>query len=178
VTAVLRDVGGLDLPAPIGAADGGPDDVLRGASRRPFPWAAAAVGALATVLALAARARRGWRSVGADAWPASSAAPLDEVLDRLVVDLRTVADPRAAVIADYAQMVELFRAHARPPTPAEAPGEYLARVLPDLGIGEHTAHQLRMLYELARFSPHPIRDDLRRRADAALDALREELEPA
>jgi Domain of unknown function (DUF4129) len=170
--AAVIQAAGLDRVLIIGPVP--PDAASVVARRAGFPWLAGLLGALGAVGALAAVTwgRRGRRD---DPVAAPVAAPLSELLQRLVVDLQAPTDARGRVIAAYAQMVELFTARGHPPAVSEAPGEYLARVLPALGVGDCAAQRLRALYELARFSPHPVGEDLRGAALSALDALREEL---
>jgi uncharacterized protein DUF4129 len=172
---LLREIG--VTPALFGGADPSPAQLARDVTSRPFPWPAAVLGALVAFVILAARTRRVLAG-GSDPVPTSPGAPLEELLDRLRVGLPTAPDPRAAVIAAYAGMIDLFAARGHPLLASETPGEYLDRVLPEVGIGDVAAHRLRLLYELARFSPHPIRQELSDGAASALRALREELEPA
>ena len=60
--------------------------------------------------------------------------------------------------------------------PSDAPREYLARLEAGLGGGRAPAARLTELFERARFSPHPVGEDLRREAIGALETLRMELE--
>ena len=54
-------------------------------------------------------------------------------LERTIADLRAEPDPRKAVIAAYAQMELALAEAGLPRDPAEAPREYLGRVLPEVG---------------------------------------------
>ncbi len=107
--------------------------------------------------------------------PARVATELAVALDRTIADLRAEPDPRRAVIAAYAQMERaLARAHL-PRRPAEAPREYLGRVLPEVGAGAGSIERLTALFERAKFSPHAIDAEMKDEAIAALEALRDEL---
>ena len=64
--------------------------------------------------------------------PDSLLPALADVLDETLDDLRAEADPRRAVIAAYARMERALAAYGLPRSPAEAPDEYLQRILADL----------------------------------------------
>jgi hypothetical protein len=86
------------------------------------------------------------------------------------------ADPRAAVLAAYARMEAALATVGLARRPSDAPREYLARLEDGLGGGRAPAARLTELFERARFSPHPVGEDLRREAIGALESLRAELE--
>jgi hypothetical protein len=85
-------------------------------------------------------------------------------------------DPRAAVLAAYARMEAALATVGLARRPSDAPREYLARLEAALGGGRAPAARLTELFERARFSPHPVGEDLRRDAIGALESLRAELE--
>jgi hypothetical protein len=86
------------------------------------------------------------------------------------------ADPRAAVLAAYARMETALASVGLARRPSDAPREYLARLETGLGGGRAPAARLTELFERARFSPHPVGEDLREEAIGALETLRTELE--
>ena len=86
------------------------------------------------------------------------------------------ADPRAAVLAAYARMEDALASVGLARRPSDAPREYLARLEAGLGGGRAPAARLTELFERARFSPHPVGEDLREEAIGALETLRLELE--
>jgi Domain of unknown function (DUF4129) len=88
------------------------------------------------------------------------------------------ADPRAAVLAAYARMEAALAAVGLARRPSDAPREYLARLETALGGGRAPAARLTELFERARFSPHPVGEDLRGDAIGALERLNAELEAA
>ena len=65
-----------------------------------------------------------------------AAAAVDESLD----DLRAEPDPRRAVIAAYARLERVLAAHGLPRKPAEAPLEYLGRMLAELSVSDRRRH--------------------------------------
>ena len=139
------------------------------AYRPQFKWESAAiVGALAaaSLAALVAFDRRYRRSARrpADVLAESLTTALDESLD----DLRRETDPRRAVIAAYARMERTLAAHGVARRPAEAPLEYLGRVLADLAVRPSSVRTLTHLFERAKFSHHAVDPTMK---DAAIDAL-------
>ncbi len=86
------------------------------------------------------------------------------------------ADPRAAVLAAYARMETALASVGLARRPSDAPRQYLARLEAGLGGGRAPAARLTELFERARFSPHPVGEDLRAEAISALETLRVELE--
>jgi hypothetical protein len=127
---------------------------------------AAAVGAFFYL-----RARRGR---GPDR--ARAAIALSEALDESLDDLRRESDARRAVIAAYARMERALSASGLPRHQAEAPLEYLARVLRDLlRASAASVTRLTDLFERAKFSQHAVGPDMKDEAIAALVAVRDEL---
>lgn len=108
------------------------------------------------------------------------AEPLETELARAVEttieDLRRERDPRRAVIAAYANMERVLAAHGLARTPAEAPLEYLARVLRTLHVRESAVQSLTGLFEYAKFSEHDIDTTMKDDAIAALIAVRDDLQ--
>ena len=86
------------------------------------------------------------------------------------------ADPRAAVLAAYARMETALASVGLARRPSDAPREYLARLEVGLGGGRAPAARLTELFERARFSPHPVGEDVREEAIGALETLRVQLE--
>jgi hypothetical protein len=86
------------------------------------------------------------------------------------------ADPRAAVLAAYARMEAALGAAGLTRRASEAPREYLSRLEAALRGGRRPAARLTALFERARFSEHPVGEDVRADALDALRELRSELE--
>jgi Domain of unknown function (DUF4129) len=100
---------------------------------------------------------------------------LSELMDETLDDLRNEADPRKAVIAAYARMERILAAHGVPRKPAEAPLEYLSRVLLDLDVSEPAVRRLTRLFERAKFSQHDIDASMKEQAIDALVSIRDDL---
>ena len=106
--------------------------------------------------------------------PAALAAALDESLD----DLRNDPDLRRAIVAAYARMETALAAAGVARRPAEAPLEYLERVLLSLHTNAEAVRRLTDLFEWARFSQHEPEPSMRDEAVDALVAVRDELRAA
>jgi uncharacterized protein DUF4129 len=146
------------------------------AHRTHFRWEELAV-VLAVLLAfgavVATRSRKPGTALRLTA-PAVFAAALDESID----DLRDEPDLRRAIVAAYARMERSLAAAGLPRRPAEAPLEYLARVLVSLDVSRDAVHRLTDLFEWARFSHHEPEPSMRDEAIDALVAVRDDLRAA
>ena len=148
------------------------------ATSTPLTWLGVGLAAALLLLAPAAvlvrrrRARHERRAVVPDA-----VGRVGSDLRWSLADLESERDPRLAVRRAYARMegslgqVELSRA------PDETPTEYTARVLRVLGASAGGASDLTGLFEIARFSDHPMDEDDRRRAIASMRRVEAELTP-
>ena len=125
----------------------------------------------AVVLFVVTTRRRGTPRAWNGAAPAALAAALDESLD----DLRADPDVRRAIIAAYARMETALAAVGVPRRPAEAPLEYLERVLLALDTSQTSVRRLTDLFQWARFSHHEPEASMRDEAIDALVAVRDEL---
>ncbi len=128
------------------------------------------------VLAVAAwwfagRARRRARGELRPVLAAAVAQAVDESLD----DLRAEPDPRKAVIAAYARLERVLAAHGLPRDPAEAPLEYLGRMLAQLSVSDRAARALTDLFEEAKFSQHAVGPEMKEQAIDALQTVRDDL---
>jgi hypothetical protein len=90
---------------------------------------------------------------------------LDEGLGALLAE----SDPRRAVIAAYVAMERAMARQGWARRPAEAPTEYLGRVLRVAPSRSGDLDRLVGLYQVARFSEHPVTGGMR---DIAVDAVR------
>jgi MFS family permease len=139
-------------------------------------YAIAAIVALA--LATIAAASIWLLRAGPSAAPASSSPAADSVdahLQASMVDLEHIADPRAAVVACYAHMQAAASSVGIEPRPSDAPFESLARLLASVSAPAPAARRLTELFEVARFSPHEVTDEMRADALRALDEVRARL---
>jgi hypothetical protein len=110
--------------------------------------------------------------------PRTPAERLVELLDDTLDDIERDPDPRRAVIAAWARMERGLAAAGLPRTPAEAPFEYVARVLSASEVRPDSVHRLTDLFERAKFSRHTIDHAMRQDAVAALRAVRSDLAAA
>jgi hypothetical protein len=131
------------------------------------------------VLAVAAwwfsgRARKRARGELHSELAAAVAQAVDESLD----DLRAEPDPRRAVIAAYARLESVLAAQGLPRKPAEAPLEYLGRMLAELQVTDRSARALTDLFERAKFSQHAVGAEMKDEAIDALQTVRDDLRAA
>jgi hypothetical protein len=171
----LREAGlVLQLPELSRAVGSASEDSPESERTAQFRWDAVIVlgsvlGGIAIAVVVTGRRRR-HLAPGAAAFEEVALA-LDESLD----DLRRERDPRRAVIAAYARMEKALAVHGLPRHQAEAPLEYLARVLLDLHASEPAVRRLTDLFEKAKFSAHEIDGEMKQEAIAALEGLRDDL---
>jgi hypothetical protein len=119
---------------------------------------------------------RNRRSLVPDRDDQSLEADMVSAIETTIDDLRSERDPRKAVIAAYALMERTLTAHGLPRDQAEAPREYLTRILRGLAVRETAVHTLTELFEYAKFSRHEIDAAMKERAIDALLAVREDLQ--
>jgi heme/copper-type cytochrome/quinol oxidase subunit 2 len=171
------DLSGLVAPAP---GNGGPSardvaDVF-GLAWWEYGISLALVIAVLAVIVWAFRRDASDESAAVE--PATRAEILSYAVDLGLDDARRERDPRKAVIAAYATMERILAEEGLPRQRTEAPLEYMSRLFAELGIGNEPIRALTDLFEMARFSHHPIIPAMKERAIAALETLHRELEPA
>jgi Domain of unknown function (DUF4129) len=110
-----------------------------------------------------------------DAPEATLQEELLHTIDTTIGDLRHEGDARRAVIASYANMERILGSHGLARSPAEAPLEYLGRVLDELDVRPNAVRSLTSLYEYAKFSRHEIDGEMKEAAIAALLVVRDDL---
>ena len=98
--------------------------------------------------------------------------PMVDAVDEGIDELRSIADPRRAIIAAYSSMeTSLVRAGVRRKR-SDTPIEFLSRALAAvLGISTD-AGRLTYLFEFAKFSPHDVDESMRADALSALLNIR------
>jgi len=99
-----------------------------------------------------------------------------EAIETSIDDLRREGDARKAVIAAYAQMERTLTRHGLARRRAEAPLEYLGRILRALHVREEAVQTLTDLFEYAKFSPHQVDAAMKEQAIDALLAVRDDLQ--
>jgi hypothetical protein len=96
---------------------------------------------------------------------------------RSLADLESERDARLAVQRAYARMEESLDEIELSRAPDETPTEFTARVLRVLGASAAAASDLTGLFEIARFSDHPMDEGDRRRAIALVQRVEAEVAP-
>ena len=173
-----REPGDGQLPS-IGDAPG-IDGELDGRYEPQFTvWPVIVTVALVAVAAVAiALERRARRKAAGPPPPPTVELALADVLDETLDDLRAETDPRRAVIEAYARMERALGAAGLPRGEAEAPEEYLGRVVDGVELGRRNAGRLTALFTWARFSGHDVRPEMKDEAIDTLEAVRDELRAA
>jgi hypothetical protein len=94
-------------------------------------------------------------------------------------DLSDGTDPRRAVIACWLRLEALAERAGAARQPADTPSDLVTRMLDEqllgTGAGRRAVEELAAVYRLARYAPHPVGEDARDTARAALERLRTEL---
>ena len=130
--------------------------------------------AIAALVGLVAAVRR-WRqrrTAAAVGGVVELARAVDDGIDRL----ESVADPRAAIVECYARFESAAAAADRPRRPAETAREFLEAALATLALPADAVGRLTDLFELARFSLHPVGATERADALAALGRIKAALD--
>jgi hypothetical protein len=86
-------------------------------------------------------------------------------------ELREHADPREAIIACYARLENLLEDHGVPAYHHLTPQEYMGAALRGLDLPQDAFAGLIRLFELARYSLHPLDDAARTAASTHLERL-------
>jgi hypothetical protein len=92
-----------------------------------------------------------------------------------LADLEDEPDPRRAIVAAYARLLDGLEAAGFGRRPAEAPEEHLRRVLEQLQVPDAPLRTLVALFAEARFSQHPLTEGHKRAAIDAFLAARDAL---
>jgi crotonobetainyl-CoA:carnitine CoA-transferase CaiB-like acyl-CoA transferase len=98
-----------------------------------------------------------------------------EELRLLSADLDTEVEPREAVIACYVRMEAALASSGAPRGATETPLELLRRVLDAYDVPAADVHRLTELFTEARFSHHPVTDEMRAAARRSLAAVADAL---
>jgi uncharacterized protein DUF4129 len=139
-------------------------------------WLAVTVGAVIGLVAMVARRHQQRRHAGARAEVSlESTEDALRAVEASLVDLAEPTEPRQAVIAAYARLLDGLHDAGAGRRPPEAPFEHVTRALEQLGVRPEPLRELTVLFAEARFSRHPITEEHRHAAQQALDAARREL---
>ena len=124
--------------------------------------------ALAVWVAFGERLALWWEGTPAEVPPEPLAAAVEESLE----DLRAEPDPRRAIIRCYARFERVASESGVVRQPWFTPMEFMREALGRLPVPRSAVPALTGLFELARFSHHPLGPPERDRALAALDEIR------
>ena len=131
---------------------------------------AAGLGTLGLALWISLGVRRPRQDDGGEGVAAPTA--LEAAVDDSVEDLRAEPDPRRAIVRCYARFERAAAASGVERKPWSTPMEFMREALRRLPLPRTAVPTLTGLFELARFSHHPIGLAERDRALAALDEIR------
>lgn len=135
---------------------------------------AAGAGALALAVWVALGVKRGQREEETED---SVPVPLAAAVDDSAEDLRTEPDARRAIVRSYARFERAAAEVGVPRPAASTPMEFMREALRRLPSAGNAVPALTRLFELARFSHHPMGSSERDRAIAALDEIRAAMRP-
>lgn len=150
-------------PRPTGSSGAGTGFVLPNW----LPWTLLAILGIAVLAGGVVLWLRRWRPATAPVQSTATRVAVEAAIGALDAD----ADPRRAVIAAYGAMQRALSERGVARSPAEAPREYLQRVLTIDHASEREARTLTGLFEEARYSTHAIPEHLRAVALSALRSL-------
>ena len=172
-TVVVVGPGGrMEVPEPRpGDADLVPPDRLAAGVEAVLALLLGGFALLAFAPPLVRVAEHSLTPVAPDPAPAPVRPPSRSVEQGLADVLRAMLadpDPRTAVIGAYARLLAALDEAGFPRRAEEAPHEHLWRSLGPLGVRRPPVHRLAELFVRARFTPHPVTDEHRRAAIAAL----------
>jgi Domain of unknown function (DUF4129) len=100
---------------------------------------------------------------------------LQDAVEEGLEELEAEPDPRRAVIAAYARMARSMGRVGLPRRSSETALEYLRRLLEMVHLDNPAATRLTDLFQVAKFSDHPIDQAMKREAIEALVAVRDDL---
>lgn len=164
-------------------ASPGSDDPSANIPVVPLPWLGWLLGIGALVLGLASLAVALLLLFAerlADWWDRRHrvpvAEPLLEAVDESLDDLASEPDARAAIVKCYRRF-ERVAARARVPrAPWQTPDEFMLEILSRLALPRPAVERLTRLFEIARFSDHPLAELERDEARNCLEEIRTALE--
>jgi len=127
---------------------------------------ALAVFAVMVLVAMADRLEKWWAGRG----PAARAPAIPDTRALIEADLRAEPDARLAIIRAYGRFERALAAARAPRAVWQTPAEFMRTTLARLPVPGAPVRRLTALFEVARFSTHPLGMEAR---DAACDCLDE-----
>lgn len=127
---------------------------------------ALAVFAVMVLVAMADRLEKWWTQRDGAVRPPA----VPETLALIQADLRTEPDARVAIIRAYGRFERALAAARAPRAAWQTPAEFMRTTLARLPVAAAPVRRLTALFEVARFSTHPLGAEAR---DAACDSLDE-----
>ena len=121
--------------------------------------------AVMVLVAMADRLEKWWTERGA-----AAPSTIPEALASIRSDLRAEPDARIAIIRAYGRFEQALASARAPRAPWQTPAEFMRTTLARLPIPAAPVRRLTALFEVARFSSHPLGAEAR---DAACDSLDE-----
>ena len=128
--------------------------------------------AMALVLLFAERIARWWER----RHRAEPAEPLGTAVQEGLDDLASEPDARVAIIKCYRRFERVAAVARVPRAPWQTPEEFMRETLRRLALPHHAVDRLTRLFELARFSVHPLGSSERDSARACLEEIRSGIE--
>jgi hypothetical protein len=113
---------------------------------------------------------------GEESDPALPTAPLGTAVEESLEDLGAEGDPRRAIVRCYARFERVAADSGLERRPWLTPTEFMREVLARLSLPRAAVPTLTGLFELARFSHHPLGPSERDRAVDALHEIRRAME--
>jgi hypothetical protein len=142
-------------------------------------------GSLAVMAGLGALGLALWSALGdrlvpegPDSDSTMPAVPLVSAVEESLDDLRAEGDPRRAIVRCYARFERVAAASGLERRPWLTPTEFMREVLARLSLPRAAVPTLTGLFELARFSHHPLGPSERDRAVDALYEIRRATAPS
>jgi hypothetical protein len=181
--------GGASAPAPEPSASEGEPELGFGKPPLIPGWIEAVAWTICVLVLIAIVLFLGWyvlrdtiqargRPLTVDRAPPTPASQVAEVAAALSAGLDELArghDPRSVVIACWVRLEQAAGEAGTPRRAADAPADYVLRLLAGHRISRSVLDRLAGVYRQARYSSGPVDDSMRREAVAALEHLRAEL---
>ena len=139
-------------------------------------WLAVAIGVMAITALIVGGRRRPETASADDTLPVVEETAIS-LFDASIDDLEAEPDPRRAIIAAYARLLDGLAACGLGRRLPETPAEHLDRALNALNVAPGPLERLTGLFAEARFSVHPLTTEHKEAAIEAFRGARDSLRP-